>query len=355
LKIRSRELIIIVLLSILVPSSSAGVAISGSFYSHNYVLALGEEISGKDIYVVAFNTGENKVWVDMEYEAPEFIEVEMSPNSSLIAPGDNQRVYITLKATDDAIPGNYTVKVTAIINEVKGDLPVKVLTSAAQEATVTISGEYGEITVVAMDPVGNIAQTAQIRLFRDTYDVANGNGTLEKRVVPGTYTAKAYLLGEEVASEEFEVAPYEDKRVELPIRSVYFELFDVLPAKDDQGNVGYIYTVSVIKNLYKELPDAAISLHVSGAASEDHIIYTSPSLPLNRTEIKYNYIPVAGWKKGDYEFTAKVTSEGVTYAISPVKTFEYKKPITENPMILIGIALIALLAIVIFYKRRKRE
>jgi hypothetical protein len=191
-------------------------------------------------------------------------------------------------------------------------------------AGVAISGEYGEVTVVAVDPVGNIAQTAQIRLFRDKYEMVNGNGTLEKRV-------------------------------ELPIRSVYFELFDVLPAKDEQGNVGYIYTVSVIKNLYKELPDAAISLHVSGAASEDHIIYTSPSLPLNRTEIKYNYIPVAGWKRGDYEFTAKVTSEGVTYAISPVKTFEYRKPLTENPMMLIGIALITMLVIVIFYRRRKRE
>ncbi|TFH39860.1 MAG: hypothetical protein E4G94_10510 [ANME-2 cluster archaeon] len=69
--------IVTILLSILltVPPSNADVVILGSFYSHNYVLTQGEEISSKDIYVLAFNNYEKKVWVDMEYEAPEFIEV----------------------------------------------------------------------------------------------------------------------------------------------------------------------------------------------------------------------------------------------------------------------------------------
>ncbi|TFH39861.1 MAG: hypothetical protein E4G94_10515 [ANME-2 cluster archaeon] len=282
---------------------------------------------------------------------PSSLRWGLSPNSSIIEPGDHELVYITLKATEDAIPGNYIVKVIAIINEVKGDLPVKVLTSVAQEADVTISGEYGEVTVVALDPAGNITQNALIRLYRDKYELANANGELEKRVAPGTYTARVYLLCEKVASEEFEVAPYEEKRVEFPIRSVDFELFDMLPAKDELGNVEHIYTILVIKNLDRELPNASISLHVTGAASEDLTIYSSPSLPSERTEIKYNYIPVSGWKHGDYEFTARVTSDGVTYAISPVKTFNYGEPITGNPIILMAVTFISLLSIVIFYRR----
>jgi hypothetical protein len=285
---------------IFIPACSAKVAISGSFYSHNYVLAQGEQISSKDIYVVIYNREDKRVRIDMEYEAPEFIEVNLSLKSCFIEPGEYERVYVTLKADKDAVPGDYKVKVISTINEVKGDLPVKVLTSAAQEAKVTVGGEYGIVTVAAIDPVGNIASTTLIRFFRDKYEMGNEYGELEMRVVPGRYTAKAYLLGEEVASEEFDVAPFEEKKVELLIRSVYFETFDALPAKDEAGNIGYIYTVSVIKNLYKELPNAVITLQVSGAAEENIDIYSSPYLPLNRTEIRYNYIPIKGWKNGKY-------------------------------------------------------
>jgi hypothetical protein len=85
-----------------VPPSSGGVAISGSFYAHDYVLAQGEEISSKDIYVVIFNKEDKRVRVDVEYEAPEFIEVGLSTNSSLLEPDEYTRVYITLRAREDA-------------------------------------------------------------------------------------------------------------------------------------------------------------------------------------------------------------------------------------------------------------
>jgi len=316
---------------LVVPPCSGGVAISGSFYAHDYVLAQGEEISSKDIYIVAFNKEDKRVRVDVEYEAPEFIEVGLSTNSSLLEPDEYERVYITLRAKEDAVPGNYTVKVIAIIKEVKGDLPIKVLTSAAQEADVTVMGEYAEVDIAAIDPVGNIASTALVRLFCSGYETASAEGELKKRVVPGTYTAKAYLLGEEAASEEFEVAAYEEKRVELLIRSVYFEVFDALPAKDESGRIGYVYVVAVVKNLEKELPNVSISLEVAGASSESFTIYSSPYLPLERTEIKYNYIPKEGWKSGKYEFTEKVIADGILYAVSPVRTVEAPPESTPTP------------------------
>jgi hypothetical protein len=350
--------LIFLLALIAVPTCSAGVAISGSFYAHDYVLAQGEEISSKDIYIVVFNKEDKRVRVDVEYEAPEFIEVSLSSNSSLLDPDEYKRVYITMKAKEDAVPGNYTVKVIAIINEVKGDLPIKVLTSAAQEADVTIGGEYAEVDAAALDPVGNVASTAQVRLFRGGYEMASAEGELKKRVVPGTYTAKAYLLGEEAASETFDVAAYEEKRVELQTRSVYFEVFDTLPAKDDSGRIGYVYVVAVVKNLYKDLPNVSISLDVSDATADSISIYSSPYLPLERTEIKYNYIPKAGFKSGKYLFTAKVTSDGTLYAVSPLKTVEVLALSQNTTLIPIAIgaaaAVIIIILIFVLYRRRKR-
>ena len=66
------------------PSCNGGVAISGSFYSHDYVLAQGEQISSNDIYVVAFNKADKRVRVDVEYEAPEFIDVGLSSESCFL-------------------------------------------------------------------------------------------------------------------------------------------------------------------------------------------------------------------------------------------------------------------------------
>ncbi len=342
---------------IAVQTCSGGIAISGSFYAHDYVLAQGEEISSKDVYIVAFNKEDKRVRVDMEYEAPEFIEVNLSSKGCFLNPDEYKRVYISLKAREDAVPGNYTVKVIAIIKEVRGDLPIKVLTSAAQEANVTVTGEYAEVDVAAIDPVENIASTALVKLFRSGYEIASAEGELKKRVVPGRYTAKAYLLGEESASEEFEVAAYEEKRIELPIRSVYFEVFDALPAKDESGRIGYVYVVAVVKNLYKDLPNVSISLEVSGATSESLTIYSSPFLPLDRTEIKYNYIPKGGWKSGKYEFREKVIADDALYAASLVKTVEVPSPVTENLVFVLPIAAVIaviIILIVVLYQRRKR-
>ncbi len=395
-----------------IPLSSGGVAISGSFSAHDYVLAQGEEVSSRDIYVVAFNNMDTYACLDMKYEAPDCIEVSLLPQKSLLGPDEYKRVYITLKAKEDAVPDNYTVKVIAMLKEVyfcwddvpgednerfkkflevhfgldwvnhaainksgdnstinistaekaaeiildaeqkeatlnicdgrtyelevisehgklniykkvEGELPIKVITSAAQEADVTVTGEYAQVDVAAIDPVGNIASTALVRLLRSGYEVANAEGELNKRVVPGDYTAKAYLLGEEVASADFEVRAYEEKRVELLIKSVYFEVFDALPVRFDPGRIIYVYVVAVVKNLYKELPNASIILNVyTGASSENYTLYSSGSLPLNRTETRYNYIPMMGWQSGRYKFTATVISEGTLYAVSPARIVE---------------------------------
>jgi uncharacterized membrane protein len=138
---------------ILVQTCSGGVAISGSFYAHDYVLAQGEEISSKDIYIVVFNKADKRVLVDVEYEAPEFIEVGLSTKSCFLDPDEYERIYISLKAKEDAVPGDYKVKVIVIIKEVEGDRPIKI-SSAAQEADVTVVGEYAQSEIAWYDQEG---------------------------------------------------------------------------------------------------------------------------------------------------------------------------------------------------------
>ena len=79
----------------------------------------------------------------------------------------------------------------------------------------------------------------------------------------------------------------------------------------------------MVKNLYKELPNASIILNVyTGASAENYTLYSSVRLPMNRTETQYNYIPIMGWQSGKYEFTANVVSDGTVYAVSHVITVE---------------------------------
>lgn len=346
----------------IIPCSATKVAISGGFYSHNYVLPQGESIKGEDMYVVVFNKMDRPVLVNVTYEAPEFIKVNLSSTGYYLNPDEYRKVYVELKADEDAIPGTYTVKVIAIVYETEGDLPVKVVASAAQEAKVTITGEKAFVEVVAVDPVGNIAEVALIKLFKEDYEIASAHGKLEKKVTPGNYTAVAYLLNEEAARKSFTLKPDEHKRIELLIKAVYFEVFDVLPARDQEGRLGYAQVIAVVKNLYMELPNTTIVLHVTGNTNETVEIYKTPKLLLERTEAKYNYIPEGGWKDGKYVFQAKVISNGVVYAISPKKELEVsgakpiEKAVSASVLAIIALLLILIiLLILLLFRKRKRE
>jgi len=113
------------------------------------------------------------------------------------------------------------------------------------------------------------------------------------------------------------------KRVELLISGLYFDNFSAEAVKSESGGIIYVPVVAVVKNQYKELPNASIILNVyTGARSENYTLYSSVSLPMNRTGTQFNYIPLMGWQSGKYEFTAKLVSDGVVYAVSPVITVE---------------------------------
>lgn len=139
------------------------------------------------------------------------------------------------------------------------------------------------VDVAAIDPVKNIASTAIIRLLRTGYEIASAEGELKKRVVPGTYTAKAYLLGEETASEEFDVAAYEEKRIELPIRGVYFETFD----RKREGLVTFIWS-RWLKTSTKTCQMSPSRLKYQERVTRTLLFTPLPSFPL--TEQRLNTI-----------------------------------------------------------------
>lgn len=355
-------LLVIALTIAITPCNATRVAISGEFYRYTYVLAQGESIKGENMYVIVFNMMDKPVFVNVTYEAPECIKVNLSSTGYLLNPKEYRKVYIELKADEDAVPGTYAVKIIATVYETKGNLPVKVITSAAQEAKVIVTGEQAFVEVVAIDPAGNIAEVALIKLFKENYEIASAYGKLKKKVTPGNYTAVAYLLNEEVARKSFTLKPDEYKRVELLIKAVYFEVFDVLPAVDEEGRMGYAHIIVVVKNVYRELPNTSIVLYVTGNTNETIEIYKTTKLLLGRTEARYNYIPKEGWKDGKYIFQAKVISEGIVYAISPKKELEVSvmKPIEKMISgaviaIIISVLLAILLMIVLLARRKRRK
>jgi hypothetical protein len=198
--------------------------------------------------------------------------------------------------------------------------------SGALKAKVVVTGEGAKVTLTAVDITGNIVPVDLVLLSMPSkYPVKRTDtGKLQAVVAPGKYRAEAYLAGQLLNATEFEVGPNEEKDVRLVVRTVYFLAFDVAPAKNAEGRIGYAYVVATVRNLFKPLKNAEVVLSVSysGKAIENVSVSKIPLLPLNDTEFKYNYIPMDGWKPGKYQFQMLLYSGGRLYAKTEIKTLE---------------------------------
>ena len=69
-----------------------------------------------------------------------------------------------------------------------------------------------------------------IRLWKiidgEQYEFAESvTGLLDTIVSPGSYVVKAFSMGVELASEEFEIAHLEQKNITLTVETIYFKSF----------------------------------------------------------------------------------------------------------------------------------
>ena len=305
------------------PAVYAYIGVSGDFYAHTYTVPIGGTVSGST--VVIYNPSNETIHVRMIYQVKpetELLKVNFSETEFILKPGERKVVYVTLIAAPNCPPGNYTVIVGGEEIKQVGNESVAA-PSGALKATVIVSGAGASVKVVTVDINGNPVPTSLVLLsLPSKYPIKRSEtGVIEARVAPGDYRAEAYLAGQLLNATEFHVGPNEEKTIKLVVRTVYFLSFNVVPAKDSEGRIGYAYIVATVRNLFKPLPNAKVVLRVykDGEHLEDVEVSTLPQLPLNDTEFKYNYIPQGGWKSGDYAFQMLLYSGNVLYAKTQVE------------------------------------
>lgn len=86
---------------------------AGTFSQQEFELPQGTEVSNPSVYVVVFNHPSEELNVQMLVTAPFGVEVLFDYAIFLLPPGGEQKVYITVKVTNDAIPGEYEIVIAA--------------------------------------------------------------------------------------------------------------------------------------------------------------------------------------------------------------------------------------------------
>ncbi len=309
------------------PAQAGGLALSGTFYRQDFELPQGSSLHSPDVYVVVFNNTDSPLEIRMAAEAPMGVKLMLSEEEFELAPGEQKKVEIGIEVSKEAIPGEYTLKVTAqAYKEAQG---IQLLGAAGQEADLTIIGESAKVEVTTVSGDGELIP-AVIRLFRElgdkTFDIAySETGRLEAIVSPGDYRTSAYVAGKQVAEESFSIAADEQKKVVLTVKTVYFEGFGILPNYDrETGKLAMAKIVYAVNNLYQDFPQAEVKLKVTynGQPLEEASLITFSPLSKGKQELNYNYIPADGWKEGIYRFKLELYASGELYTTSPEKEIE---------------------------------
>ena len=315
-------LILITLLSFLLtplPVKAEGLAMSGSFYRQKLELSQGVNISSPDIYVVIFNNGADALKINMTTDAPMGVKLALSEEDFVLNAGEQKKVVVGVNVTDDAVPGEYELKISAEAHTEGAG--IKIVGSVAQTATLTIVGEAASVEVTTVNPSGEPVP-AVVRLYKlvDSEKTDFGyseTGSLKVKVSPGKYLAEAYVAGEKLAEEAFDIAADEEKTIILTVKTVYFEGFGIVPNYyTETGKLAFAQVVYTINNLYQTFPEAEVVLKVTfdGTPLEETTIATLTPLEKGRVGLKYNYIPAGGWGDETYGFMLQLNLEGEPYA-----------------------------------------
>lgn len=346
------------------PALAGGMAMSGSFYRQDFELPQGTNLSTPDIYVSVFNNGTEDFNVRMTTETPTGVELVLSEKNFQLQAGGQKRVTIGVNVSEAAIPGNYTLKVSA--EAYKEGAGIKLLGAAGQTAKLTVIGEAASVEVTAVTPDGG-AIPATVKLYKqagnEKFNVGySDTGNLKMKVAPGNYLAEAHVAGNKLAEETFSVAANENKKVILEVKTVYFEGFGVVPNYNTETKeLVFAEIVYTINNLLEAFPEAEVILKVTkdGAPLDETTLVTLAPLEKGRVGLNYNYIPGSGWQKSTYIFKLELHIGGEPYVSSREEKLELgtgtKSPGGINWLLIGGIAgglLIIILIIIVMMRRR---
>jgi len=343
--------------------SGTNIAISGTFYRQHFKLLPGESLATPDIYVVIFNKCPEEVEVHLTPTSPEGVDILMEENMTIPA-GEKEMVEIGVNVSPEAVPGDYSLLVTAEIKQGKQS-GISVTGAAQQQARLTVLGEAGEVFVKTILPTEETFP-AEIRLYQKEEGELlpfgySDNGELRTRAPSGDYLIQAFYKDKEVARKEFFLGDKEEKEILLTAQTVFIYGFAVTPVYgQDQKEVVSMKATYNIENIYKPLKNVETFLAVdfSGQFLEKAGILSLPTLDTGMTGGNYQYTPSQGMQNGLYEVKLAVYSNDLLYAESQTEELEVKslkKGIDLTIIIITAIAVIAIIVIIILLIRRRRD
>jgi len=309
--------------------AQGGIALAGTFHLQEYTLPQGTEISHPSIHLVVFNHGDELMVVRMEINAPFGVEVLLEETEFTLEPRSDRKLFITVRITEDAVPGEYDLIITATsapAGEVDGT-GARLATASAQKATLVVTGAAARVKARVVTPDG-LPIEAQLRLFKILAEKLNDisqteTGEMDVKVSPGMYRVVAYIAGRRLAEEEFEILADEVREIELIVRTAYFEQFGIeanyIPDTDQLSFVRMVYTLN---NLAGPLDNVEVILRVTldGQPLEDLSLIILGRLDLGRTGGSASYVPEAGWQPGEYTFWLDLNVEEEFYIESDKQT-----------------------------------
>jgi hypothetical protein len=333
-------LIIILVLALLTPTlsgpaSAQGIAISGTFYRHRFQLIPGETISTPDIFVVVFNHDVEPIRVKLTTQSPPSVELLIAETEFSIPPGGDHIVEVGVRASPDAVPGEYTVAITAdVVREGTG---IVVTTGAQQQAKLSIFGEAGTARITTVTYDGE-PFTAELHVFQKVEErlspvAYSPTGELETRLVPGDYMIQALYQGTEVAIEDFTIRADETLDIVVTARTVSVAGFSAVPNLFvDTEDIAFVKLVYSIKNIYQPEPNVRATLNVSldKELLEEGEIFSLPTLDVGKTEGSYQYIPAQRWQKGNYAFKLELRSRETGVLIAESRLVGFRLVPTET-------------------------
>ena len=317
------------------PANAQGIAISGTFYRHRFQLIPGETISTPDIFVVVFNHDEEPIRVRLTTQSPPSVELLLAETEFSIPPQGDHIVEVGVRASPDAVPGEYTLAITAdVVREGTG---IVVTGGAQQQAKLSIFGEAGTARITTVTYDGE-PFTAELHLFQKVEErlspvAYSPTGELETRLVPGDYMVQALYQGTEVAIEEFTIRADETLDIVVTARTVSVVGFSAVPNLfTDTEDIAFAKLVYSINNIYRPEANVRATLNVSldNERLEEGEIFSLPTLDVGKTEGSYQYIPAQRWQKGNYTFKLELRSRETGVLIAESRLVGFRLVPTET-------------------------